>query len=124
MVINQNAQTVTTMRAYCWQTAAGNANVGIYDMSGNLLKQASNVALAAGLMTFTLTSSLTMTAGTRYYLAITFPNGALFAAANSGTGSSPGDSLSLAWQDMNNALPNPETGVGSIHSRAVWLSVQ
>jgi hypothetical protein len=62
---------ISTLR-WLTHTASGNYDIGIYDAAGNRLWSKGSTAMASGANTETVSPSVSLTAGTLYYIAVAF----------------------------------------------------
>jgi hypothetical protein len=118
VIYNISRFTCSYIDALCWSSNGENAQVAIYDINGNRLATSSVIPNTLGIMSFPIT--YTLAANTRYCFAIWVNNGCEFAAINSGTGTNPGDTKLLTWQDTNNILPTTLT-TNIPYIKTVWL---
>jgi len=111
---------VNEITAFVIQTAgSGSVYFAIYDSSFNLIEDTSGATPStAGYLTQTLQSTVSLTAGTKYYAFIGgTSNGCTFLGATGLYNNS-----NRAKQDLNSTTP-PASFSGSSDSKAFWLSV-
>lgn len=105
--------------------ASGNIDAGIYDDNGNRLASTGSIACptAAVTVTLTLTSSVTLSSGQRYWFALCADNTTVTFSAKGATGTPPSVAGRINTGTVSSSFPLPATIVLPTSEGVLWHGI-